>query len=250
MKIDDQLITFPFKDERWASKFLVGGLLSLCGFLIPLTFIPLSGYMVRVMRRTESEGVLSLPAWDDWGDLILSGLKAWLVTIVYSLPLWVTMFCGYGAMVAGGLIAPFGAAEESVLPVIGGVALVLMGLAAFGVGMILAFPVMFLAPIALVRMVADDSLNSAFQFGEVWRELKTGFKEYIVAFLVYLALSMGASMVATLLFYTICLTCLAPFAMAAAVVYAMVMEGALFGLAYRETRALAGGGPEQVEAAG
>jgi hypothetical protein len=250
MKIDDQLITFPFKDERWANKFLVGGLLSLCGFLIPLTFIPLSGYMVRTMRRTQSEGVLSLPDWDDWGDLIVSGLKAWLVMAAYSIPLWVFMFCGYGAMMAGGIIAPFGASEESAPAVVGGVALALMGLAAFGVGMILAFPVQFVSPIALVRMVADDSLNSAFQFGEVWRELKTGFKEYILAFLVYLALSMGASLVATLLFYTVCLTCLAPFALAVAVVYAMVMQGTLYGLAYRETRALAGGESGQVEAAG
>jgi hypothetical protein len=250
MKIDDQLITFPFKDERWANKFLVGGLLSLCGFLIPLTFIPLSGYMVRTMRRTQSEGVLSLPDWDDWGDLIVSGLKAWLVMAAYSIPLWVFMFGGYGAMMAGGIIAPFGAAEESALAMMGGVALALMGLVVFGVGMILAFPVQFVSPIALVRMVADDSLNSAFQFGEVWHELKTGFKEYILAFLVYLALSMGASLVATFLFYTVCLTCLAPFALAVAVVYAMVMQGTLYGLAYHETRALAGSESDQVEAAG
>jgi hypothetical protein len=248
MKVDDQLIVFPFKDQRWVGKFVVGGVLSLCGFLIPLTFVPLSGYMVRVMRRTLTEGIYALPDWNDWGDLLLSGLKAWLVTIVYSLPLWVMMFCGYGAMVAGSILAPFGAAEESVLPIIGGVALALMGFAAFGVGTILAFPVMFLAPVAVARMVADDSLNSAFQFGDVWRELKTGFKQYILAFLVYLALSMGASLVATLLFYTVCLTCLAPFAMAFAVVYAMVMQGALFGLAYRETRASEEG--DQAEAAG
>ena len=92
MKIDDQLIVFPFKDQRWVSKFVVGGLLSLFGFLIPLTFIPVSGYMIRVMRHTLDEGTYALPDWDDWGDLILSGLKAWLVTVVYSLPLWVTMF--------------------------------------------------------------------------------------------------------------------------------------------------------------
>jgi hypothetical protein len=98
-------------------------------------------------------------------------------------------------------------------------------------------------------MVSGSFLQSSSSFATFQMASKTGFKQYIIAFLVYLALSMGVSLVATFLFYTVCLTCLAPFAMAAAAVYAMVMQGALFGMAYRETRALEDGSPDQVEAA-
>jgi hypothetical protein len=249
MKLDDQLITFPFKDQRWVGKFVVGGLLSLCGMLIPLFLIPVSGYRLRVMRRALAEGTYALPDWDDWGELIGSGLKVWLVTIVYGLPLWVMVFCGSGMLAAGSILFSIGVAEESLLAMIG-IDLVLMGFVVFGVGMILAFPVGFLIPVALARMVSYDSLNSAFQFGDVWRELKTGFKQYVLAFLFYFALSMGASIAASLLLYTVCLTCLYPFALGFAMVYTVVMYGTLFGLAYRETRALEGGSPDQKEAAG
>ena len=249
MKVDDQLIVFPFKDQHWVRKFVVGGLLALCGMVIPLFLIPVSGYMMRIIRRTLDDDTPSLPDWDDWGDLILSGLKAWLVTIVYSLPLWAMILCSQGAITAGVLTTTIGIAEESPLA-LGGIALALMGFASFGVATILTFPLMFLSPVALARMVAHDSVGSAFQLGEVWRELKTGFKHYILAFVVYLALSMGASLVATLMIYSVCLTCLSPFAYAVAVVYAFVMQGTLYGLAYRETQALARPEGKQAEAAG
>jgi hypothetical protein len=249
MKIDDQLILFPFKGKDATRKFFVGGLLALCGMLIPLLYIPISGYKVRVIRRTLDDGVPSLPAWDDWGDLILSGLKVWLVSIVYGLPLVVVTLCINGVVLAGIMTSMFGATEESFLAIYSGVALMLIGFAGFGVMMLLWLPVMFFTPVAVVRMVVHDSVKSAFQFGEVWREIKSGFKHYILAFVVYLAMSMGVSMAASLLMYTICLACLYPFILALGVVYGQVMEGALYGLAYRETQALALPGGEQTEAA-
>ena len=165
MKLDDQLITFPVKDERWVGKFAVGGLLSLCGMLIPLFLIPLSGYRLRVMRRVLDEGTLSLPDWDDWGELILSGLKVWLVTIVYGLPLLVLVFGGYGMMIAGAMLFPIGVGQESLLAM-AGIGLALMGFVALGVGMILAFPVGFPHP---CRAGADGLLRLAEQRLPVWR---------------------------------------------------------------------------------
>jgi hypothetical protein len=147
------------------------------------------------------------------------------------------------------MTSTFGAAEESLLVMSGGGVLTLVGFVGFGVLMLLWYPVTFFVPVAVARMVAHDSLGSAFQLGEVWREIKSGFKYYILAFVVYLALSMGVSMAAMLLMYTICLACLYPFILAFGAVYGQVMEGALYGLAYRETQALTLPGGEQTEAA-
>jgi hypothetical protein len=245
MKVDDQLIVFPFKDQRWVGKFVVGGVLAFCGRFIPLFFIPISGYTVRVMRRTLKDGTPSLPDWDDWGDLILSGLKAWLIFLVYSLPLLAAIFVAYGALFGGAAAFIFGLAEESALA-LGGIVLALIGVVAFGFAMIVTFPVFFFIPLALTRLAAYDSLGRAFQLGEIWREVKSGFTRYLLAFVVYLAVSMAASLVASFLRYTVCLACLYPFALGFALVYSGVMQGTLYGLAYRETLALEDG--EQVDA--
>jgi hypothetical protein len=240
MKVDDQLIVFPFKDERWVGKFVVGGVLAFCGRIIPLFFIPISGYTVRVIRHTLKDGTPSLPDWDDWGDLILSGLKAWLIFLVYSLPLLIAIFCAYGG-IFGGVAAFFiGAAEESAWA-LGGIFLAMVGFFAFGIVMIVMFPTFFFIPLALTRLAAYDSLGRAFQFGEIWREVKAGFSRYLLAFVVYLAVSMAASLAVSFLRYTVCLACLYPFALGFALVYSGVMQGTLYGLAYRETLALEGG---------
>jgi hypothetical protein len=47
------LLVYPFEDARWKSKFLIGSLILLANYAIPvIPFILLYGYTAQIMRRT------------------------------------------------------------------------------------------------------------------------------------------------------------------------------------------------------
>ena len=116
---------------------------------------------------------------------------------------------------------------------------------AFGIGTVLTFPLMFAALVAHTRVVASGSLRSAFEFSEVWQLLRAGIGNYLLAFAVFYGVTMVMSMVATVLIFTIVLLCLYPVAYGLAIMYSAIVQGAVFGMAYRETQSkLLGSGAE------
>jgi hypothetical protein len=236
MKIDSDLFAFPFRDPRWKEKMLVGGVITLVGFVIWPLYLLLGGYAMRVMRGTIETGEPSLPEWDDWGGLLLDGVRYFVVIIVYLLPVWIVL-CGIFALWIGVslLSAPY--ANQSPGLVASGVALQICSMAAMGVIMIPAFFLSYLALAAVSRVAALGDLAAGFKFGEVWQLGKVGFKNYALAFLVFYGLTFVATLVGQVLVYTIVLCCLYPFMLAAWGFYAQAMMGALFGKAYRETAA-------------
>ncbi len=69
------LFAFPFKDPEWQQKALIGSLLVLLGFVIPIVpTIFLMGYLAQIMKgiiRTNRKPFL--PKWDDWGKFFNDG---------------------------------------------------------------------------------------------------------------------------------------------------------------------------------
>lgn len=233
MNIDTNLITFPFKDERWQNKLLIGGLLGFAGALIWPLMLPLWGYGLDVMRRAQISGEPSLPEWDDWGRLFADGLRLLVVFLIYTLPVWLLYCVGIGVVIAG--FPMFAAAEEA--PALGWLGMLAMsgGMTVFGLAMFPALGLGYLASVATTRMVADERLGAAFDFREVWALARSGFKHFGLAFAVLLGIYMALSFVITALSYTICLACLTPFVTGAVMGYTIVLYGALMGLAYRAT---------------
>lgn len=250
MDISLDLFTYPFEREGWGKRMLIGGLLVLGGLvlgysivLMPLGFavmLPLFGYSMRVMRQTIRTGELVLPEWTDWGDLFKDGLRYLLVSFIYMLPVILLVCVGYGVMF-GGMFALTPVIDRQpdlfflLFPVQFG------GMAVIMIGMLLSMALGLLLIIGITRMVALDSLNAAFEFGEVWALVKKGWKAFGLAFLLLFGLWVVISMVLTLITYTICLACFVPFLMAGLVYYLQVITSTLFGLAYREVEA--GGEP-------
>jgi hypothetical protein len=249
MEIRWEYFRFPFDDEHWVGKAAVGIAMGLLGFLIfPLLF--LTGFGLRVMRRVIQGEPLALPDWDDWGGLLTDGVRAWVVGLVYGLPAMILTCCAFGAWAAGFVAPMIGAAADAPGLAAGGMMLSWgIGSVLFGIMMLIALPLAFLMQVALTRMVAHDSLNSAFEFGEVWRLAKAGLNNYLLAFAVYYGGTMLISMVGSMLSYTIILSCLYPLAMLFLAYYGPLLAGALFGAAYRETQTKLEAGEEQAEAA-
>lgn len=241
MKVDADLLGFPFKDARWQNKMLIGGLLALASFALFPLMLFLGGYGLRIMRHTIREGQPALPEWDNWGDLLLDGLRAAVVYFVYLLPVWVLLCgvisCWFLPLVTIPFVATFPTDAE-----VQGTATAL-GVLAFGgqivapflfaLTMLPAFFLGYFAMVAVTRMVALDALNAAFDFGAVWRLGVGGFNHFFLALVIYVGLSFAVSYITSLLIYTIVLCCVYPFALAAWSFYSQTLFGALFGLAYR-----------------
>jgi hypothetical protein len=93
-------VTYPTEDDEWIQTILIGGVLSILGFLlIPLLFV--YGYVVRVIGRSL-EGDPEPPAFVDWEELGVDGAKAFLVGVVYMLIPAIV-----GALTVGGSILAF-----------------------------------------------------------------------------------------------------------------------------------------------
>jgi hypothetical protein len=77
--------SFVFKDPDWFKKLILTGLVT----LIPVVGqIFLLGWMVEVIRRVINDDPVPLPDLD-FGKNLGGGFKAWVVSLVYSLPLFI-----------------------------------------------------------------------------------------------------------------------------------------------------------------
>ena len=74
-----QALNFPFEEQDWVRKTLIGSLIAI-GSLLVIPAPLLLGYLLRVMRQD------SMPAFDNFLDMYIEGLKALLVATLYMIP--------------------------------------------------------------------------------------------------------------------------------------------------------------------
>jgi hypothetical protein len=189
------------------------------------------------MRQTIQGKEPSMPEWDDWGELFTGGIKAWVVGFVYSLPMLVIMCCFYGSFF---LMIPLMATAEDraamILAVAGGMVLFyILIFVLMAVMFAVMIPTAYFATVALTRLAATDSLNSAFQFGEVIRLGRRGFPNYLLAFVGLYGILGILSIAMMAVAYSIVLSCLYPIMMGAVIFYSAVLSGAMLGKAYYHT---------------
>jgi hypothetical protein len=191
---------------------------------------------MRIMRQTTQGKPPTLPNWDDWGQLFVDGLRFFVVYLVYMLPMFLIMCCGYVVMVGPMAFLPF--VEDSPGLFTGGM---LAGYTLFyplmGISILFSLVLMFLALVAITRMVAHDSLGAAFQLGDVWKFARNGFRNYLLALIAFFGITYIVSLLSMSLAYSIVLLCLLPFLIGAVGWYSMMMMGALFGTAYYHSEA-------------
>lgn len=241
MKIDWQLLRFPFDDPKWQNKALIGVLLGIGSILLfPISLVlalPLSGYSLRLMRQVIKGDEPSMPEWDDWSELFTDGIKAWVVGFVYSLPMMIVTCCFYGSFFA--IIPLIASAEDSprmALAFAGGMVIfyiLIFMLMAFMFALVVITT--YFASVALTRLAATGSLGSAFEIGEVIRLGRKGFTNYLLAFVGLYGMLGILYLLVMAITYTIVLSCLAPILMGAMMLYGMVLSGALLGKAYFHT---------------
>jgi hypothetical protein len=244
MQITGEIFAFPFKQANWKGTAALGGLIALVGIAVfPLMYL-LNGFGVRVMRQTMRGEAPSLPAWDDWSQIIKDTLWYVAVMIVWLLPvgliigtIWASMYLALFAMPGMAISSPgpMSPQAEQALFTTTLIIIVVMA-AAMIVAMALSLPLQFFAYVALTRAVAHQSLMRAFEVRQVWQLAREGIGGFIAAFVLAYAVQMGTAFISALLAYTIILYCFYPIFLGLGMMYSSLLMCALFGQAYREAQ--------------
>jgi hypothetical protein len=239
-----EMLTFPFQDPNWKNKFLIGSLITLIGFVIPIVpFLLIYGYMMQIMRHIIVEQDKPfLPEWDDWEKLLLDGLKLFGLVFVFMLPLMILFFVGtsfFFVPVAAGIPLMEGLEEggDGAAGIILGIVTVISILGAMvliGLGTILAMAVGVVMPAAIGHIVATDEFGAAFRLREWWSIFRANLAGFLLAYVIVMVVSIVLSSVLIVIYVTLILCCLIPIIIGPITMYLLAIYGALFGQAYRD----------------
>jgi hypothetical protein len=170
--------TFVFDDEDWIVKILIAAAILLVGslfswvLLIPLflAFAILGGYQIEIMRRVIQGDSNPLPAWDNWGDLIVDGIKVIVIGIVYALPAIIISVC---LGVPSGLLGEDAPGLSSLFGILGSC-----------LSFVWAIVMSIVLPAALAFFVADGEMSAAFRFGDVLAFTRDNLSTYLITFVM------------------------------------------------------------------
>lgn len=239
------LLRFPFAAGPNRNRFLAGSGLLLIGMVIPLLpAIVVYGYLLRVMRGSIRGDLNELPAWDAWGEYIIDGLKALVVSFVYLLPGSLAMMAGFMAYFFAGpvsmimLQAQRGHSSEApawlLLTFLGGMALMFIGIS---LGFLLSLLGMIPLPAAFARLAESGNLGDAFHLRAIWRLIRQRGWAYIAAWVVVMGLFGFAYLGYTLIYFTWILCAVAMFFIAPATFYVLTIGAVTFGRFYAQRNA-------------
>lgn len=180
MKFGDAF-TFVFQDPDWFKKIIIPGLI---GLLLPiLGQMVLLGWALKVTLNVIRNNPNPLPSMDFGADLG-RGFKAWVVSLVYGIP----MFILYLPILILSIAMDNG--NEQTL----GVVLAIAG-TCFGLLMLLYGIVMgLMLPAAYAKVAIEDSISAGLKFGEIFKMVK----DNIVTYLLILVGTLAASFISSL----------------------------------------------------
>jgi hypothetical protein len=176
-------LKYPTSD--W-SKLVILGVLFLISFLIIPIFLVL-GYMFRVIKASLV-GVDELPAFEEWIEMLVEGVKLFLVYMIYSIPaiiigiisfisLWSSLTSmTYITQANGTSVTP-----DMFFALFGGTALI--GLIIAGLYTLVIYPIM---AVAIGNMAYyNGELGAAFRFNEILSIIsQIGWVDLIIWYIV------------------------------------------------------------------
>lgn len=232
-----EMFAFPFHDPRWKNKLLIAGLLNLASLVIPI--VPglfFYGYCARIMRRiTVQDGEPFLPEWDDWGQMLAEGWRLFAVGLVYSLPSLLLMLLGF-ALYVGLTWVPLVMAETAPSSpewIVAPLAAMGAGMVIFGLATIVSLITLAILPAPLNHALVAREFRAAFRPREWWPIFRANLGGFLLSFAILMGVNFVLSFAAQILYMTIVLCCLVPFALVLAATYLVVVASALFAQAYR-----------------
>lgn len=165
-------LEYPRRGTGVWTRHLIGAALLLFSWLfVPILLV--YGYLVHVVRGVAA-GETQPPAWDDWTDLLVDGIKYFVVSLVYGIP--TAVLGGFIGATAAGLALGLESGSAG-LTGAAAIVLIVLGLLAAVVGLLVGY----LLPAAVVNFVVEDDVVAAFHLRTVASNAFT--RPYFVAWL-------------------------------------------------------------------
>lgn len=192
-------LTFITEDERWGEKLAIGvGIMLISGLLAPVLigivgFLIIAGYCIRLLQNVRDGQPRPLPEWNQWSEDFGRGLKIVIVTLIWSLPIFVVIV----PMIIGGALADSGGDAAEVigsLILFGGVCLTTI------YGLFVAF----LTPGFTIAFARDEEIRSGLQLTEIWRWTQQNLGQVLLVGIIYIAGSFALGIVAMIAGVLLC----------------------------------------------
>ena len=212
--------TYPQADPNWLTKWLIASFVG----LIPIVggFLAL-GYSIEIARRVIKDEPSVLPEWNDFGEYLKKGFMAFVIALVYVLPLILVAVCVSVPQV----ILTANDDGSGTLTTIAGLISTCLGCLAAIYGVIVGM--MF--PAALGKFAVTGEIGAGLRVGEVFALVRTK----PAVFLIVMLLSSLAASVLTSAGVIVC-----GIGALAGAGYAQLATAHLWGQAYRVASAEAG----------
>ncbi|MBE0687992.1 MAG: DUF4013 domain-containing protein, partial [Anaerolineaceae bacterium] len=180
MKFADAF-TFVFQDPDWFKKIIIPGLV---GLLIPIIGqIVLLGWALKVTLNVIRNNPSPLPEMEFGADLS-RGFKAWVVGLVYSIPMLIFYL---PILILSVVASESGEQSMAVVVAIAGIC--------FGFLMLLYGIIMgLMLPAAYAKVAVEDSIGAGLAFGEIFKMVKNNLVPYLLVLVGTLAASFIASL--------------------------------------------------------
>lgn len=159
--MDSAAFTYPTNREDWLKTIIIGGVLSFLGFLLVPLFL-VYGYVVRSIQTSIARDPTP-PAFEDWGSLLVDGLQAVVIGIVYLLIPGIVAILTIGGSVAAMATGTRAGAAAGLAGLLSG--MLLSGLLALVFG--------YFGVAAILNFAHEDRFGAAFEI--------SGLKDIVVS---------------------------------------------------------------------
>lgn len=231
----NDLFIFPFQDREARKHFLIGCLIYLAGFFIPIIpWLIVAGYNTILIRQVLNGEKPHLVKWENWEALLKDGARLIGVRLIYSSPLLILLaaifvlsfvFPFFSVLIQNSDNQSMGAMYVVWVLLLTGTSLVIMPLS-LAIGLIV--------PAAEIHMIAKDDFSAGFQVKEWWLIFKKNWGGFVVALAIVYAVAMVMSFAMQIIFITFVLICLLPLFMAVISLYSAVIRYVAYAKAYKD----------------
>lgn len=207
-------LSYPFKGENAVGRNLIGGLLLLFFWLV-LPLLAFFGYVVRVLETT-ADGETEPPEFDDWGRLVVDGVKGVVIFVAYGIIPYAILLL---VLPLAGVVGLAGSDSGWLLA--GGI-----GITGILGTLLVMVVVQYVLPAALTYFARRGSIGAAFDIGTLSTVVLSW--DYFVAWLLPIVVFIGLAVVGMVLAITVIGLILLPWLY----FYGIVVTYRMFGMAF------------------
>jgi hypothetical protein len=230
-----EIFLFPVRDEEARKHFLIGALVSVSAFIIPiLPYFVLFGYAMRIVKQVLNHESPHMVPWDDWGGMFKDGAKVFAVRFIYSLPIILLIM----PMMILSIAMPFmmdntnGGEADAFFALF-----MAVSIGSFCLIVPISIAISILIPAAEMHMVAADEFSAGFRVKEWLAVFRANTGGFIAAFGIYFVATFIMAIAFQIIVATLILACLLPFLIPALTIYLVLIMYIPIAQAYREGKA-------------